>query len=125
MKVYIASQTKHAQKWIDLRNKGLEISSTWIDQAGIGESTNLSDLAFRCIRESAEANWLILYCEEGDFLKGALMEVGAALASDVPVLCVGKCQSISATFQKHPLWFDVASMDDAIKHIRAFTRRSL
>ena len=124
MKIYIASKTKHAQKWLDLRNRGLEINSTWIDEVGEGQSSSLSDLAHRCIREAAEADWLILYCEDGDFLKGALLEVGAALGAGRPILCVGKCESISPTFQRHPLWFDVDSIETAIKYVRELKRKA-
>lgn len=88
--IYIASKTRHADRWRFLRDKiGLPIISTWIDEAGPGESTDLADLWRRCIAEASGAAALIVYREKDEVLKGGWVEVGAALASDVPVLAVG------------------------------------
>jgi hypothetical protein len=88
--VYIASKTKHADRWRFLRDKvGLPIISTWIDEAGAGESHDLSDLWDRCIREASTAQHLILYREPDEVLKGGWIELGAALASGVTVFAVG------------------------------------
>jgi hypothetical protein len=87
--IYVASKTKHAHLWRRARAEGLPINSTWIDEAGAGESACLNDLWRRCIAEASSADVLIVYCEPGDVLKGAWVEVGAALASGVKVLAVG------------------------------------
>lgn len=88
--IYIASKTKHADRWRFLRDQiGEPIISTWIDEAGPGESSDLSDLWHRCILEASSADILILYREPGDALKGAWVELGAALASGVIVYAVG------------------------------------
>lgn len=88
--VYIASKARHAPRWLALRAAGLPVISTWIDEAGEGESASLADLWRRCIAESASAAALLLYHEPGDEQKGAYVEVGAALASGVPVFVVGE-----------------------------------
>jgi hypothetical protein len=114
-KIYTASRTKHAARWRELRATGYDIISTWIDEAGPGESADLPDLARRCIREATAADFLILYCEPDDFpLKGALIEVGAALASGVPVLVVGECASLKTALNQHPLWRECASLGAAL-----------
>lgn len=88
--IYIASKTKHAERWRYLRDKvGEPIISTWIDEAGEGESTDLNDLWHRCIREASSAELLILYREKEDILKGGWIEMGAALAAGVPVFAIG------------------------------------
>jgi hypothetical protein len=88
--IYIASKTKHASRWRYLRDKiGEPIISTWIDEAGEGESADLDDLWCRCIRESASAALLIVYREHDEVLKGGWIELGAALASGVPVYAIG------------------------------------
>lgn len=115
MKIYIASKTKHAEKWKKLRNAGVNIISTWIDEAGAGESKNLTDLAARCIDEAKSADRLILYCEPSDKLKGALIEVGAALASGVPVYVVGWGESLSTALNQHPLWKEALSLKHALQ----------
>lgn len=116
-RIYIASKTKHAARWRELRDaQGYNITSTWIDEAGPGESKDLSDLARRCVDEARKANALILYCESGDFpLKGALIEVGAALGAGVPVFVVGECESLNTALASHPLWLACDSLEIALK----------
>jgi hypothetical protein len=116
IKIYIASKTKHADKWRKLRAKGHDIISTWIDEAGQGESKDLADLAERCINEAKSADRLILYCESEDFLKGALVEVGAALGAGVPVYVVGYCDSVVSALNNHPLWKDCLSLNEALRN---------
>ena len=53
--------------------------------------------------------------EPGELLKGALIEVGVALAHGIPVYCVGDCESISRVFRAHPLWHSVRSLYDAME----------
>jgi hypothetical protein len=108
VRAYIASKTKHAARWRALREQGFNIISTWIDEAGPGESSNLSDLATRRIDEARTADRLILYCEPEDVpLKGALIEIGAALSAGVLVYVVGYCDSLQTALAKHPLWIKV------------------
>lgn len=87
--IYTASKTKHAHLWRDLRDAGAPIISTWIDEAGEGESTDLHDLWDRCISESRSCKALVVYKEPDDVLKGAWVEIGAALAVGNPVYAVG------------------------------------
>ena len=67
----------------------------------------------RCITEATAASALVLYCRPGETLKGALIEVGAALAACVPIYCVGECEGISSVFRKHPLWNDCPDIEAA------------
>lgn len=87
--VYTASRVRHSLKWIYARENGVHIISTWIDESGEGQSPSMSDLWERCIDESKTANALILYREGDEPLKGALVEVGAALGAGHPVFAVG------------------------------------
>src|SRR3546814_9482897 len=88
--VYMASKTAHAHRWRRSRDVvGRPIISTWIDEAGAGESADLADLWRRCIQESAGADVLILVREGDEILKGAFVELGAALAFQVPILATG------------------------------------
>lgn len=100
--IYIASKTKYASWWRKLRAEGVPIISTWIDEEvdKSGKSVNLKDLWIRCVSEARTASALILYYEEDDVLKGALVEVGAALANFVPVYLVGPV--ISGSWVHHP-----------------------
>lgn len=87
--IYIASKVKHAARWRKLRERGVPIRSSWIDEAGEGETTDWPGLWERCIDEASSAYTLVVYCEPGEQLKGALAEVGAALANGTPVYAVG------------------------------------
>jgi hypothetical protein len=113
--IYTASKTKHADKWKALRAGGWPIISTWIDEAGEGESADLEDLWLRCVGEAKSAAAVLLYCEPGDVLKGAFIEAGAAMASGVPVYAVG-CDQYS--FVNHPGVHIFTSLDTALTAIR-------
>ena len=117
IRIYIASRTVHAAKWRDLREAGFPIISTWIDEAGVGQSQSLSGLATRCIEEARSSTHFILYCEEGEYLKGALLECGAAMANNIPVYCVGSCPSISRVFENHPCWHSCGAIEEALNSV--------
>jgi hypothetical protein len=87
--IYIASKTKYAPRWREYRAHGEPIISTWIDEAGEGESADLHDLWDRCLSEAASCQVLIVYRESSDVLKGAWVEIGAALQARNPVYAVG------------------------------------
>lgn len=114
MTIYVASKTKHAAKWRALRDHGHNIIATWIDQAEEGQSPDYPGLATHCIQEAARADVTILYCHPGEVLKGALVEVGAALAHGREIRCVGNCDSVSRVFRKHPKWRDCSSLVEAL-----------
>lgn len=78
--IYVASKTAHASMWREYRSVGAPIISTWIDEAGAGETTDFADLWTRCVMEARDALCLVLYRLPGEILKGALVEAGAALA---------------------------------------------
>lgn len=110
LRIYVASKTKHAWRWLELRALGRPIVSTWIDEAGEGETTDLADLWDRCIREASTATAVVVYAERDEVLKGAYVEVGAALALGVPVFLVG---DPSGTCWHHRLVTRCASVDEA------------
>lgn len=112
--IYTASKTTHAEKWRDLRSLGWSINASWIDESGEGESGEYSELSQRCLNEAIMADFVLLYCEEGEILKGALIEVGAALGTGKVIRCVGECPSLSRVFRKHPKWEEYSSIQTAI-----------
>jgi len=90
--LYVASRAsllERPQMWRALRASGWRIASTWIDEAGEGETGDFADLWHRIEAEVRASDGLILYAERGDFpLKGALIEVGMALWMHKPVAVV-------------------------------------
>jgi hypothetical protein len=87
---YVASRAslpERGKMWRNLRLRGLNITSSWIDEDGEGQTQSFEDLWLRIEAEVRSAVALALYVEPGDFpLKGALVEVGMALAFGKPVL---------------------------------------
>ncbi len=119
--IYVASKTAHAMMWRTYRLNGWPIISTWIDEAGVGESASLEDLWRRCIDEAKGARAVLLYREPGEVLKGAFVEAGAALANGVPVHAVG-CGEFS--FVNHRLVTQHATLDDALRALSAAPQRA-
>lgn len=112
--IYFASKTKWAPRWREYRAQGIPVISSWIDEAGVGETSDFADLWVRCISEASRADALIVYRESGEILKGAFIEVGAALANGRRVFAIG-CQDLS--FVNHPLVTQVYWVNDALKEI--------
>lgn len=93
MILYVASRASipaRSAMWRELRDKhNFDIVSTWIDEAGEGETNDFVELWTRIWREISGCDGLILYAEKDDFpLKGALVEVGIALGMDKRVAAI-------------------------------------
>lgn len=88
--IYVASRASipgRAEMWQLLRMQGWQITSSWIDEAGDGQTADFTDLWDRIMGEIAAANKLVFYAEPGDFpLKGAILEAGIALGMGKPVI---------------------------------------
>jgi len=85
-----ASVPERSAMWRKLRDdEGWRIVSTWIDEAGEGETADQGELWTRIHAEISACDGLILYAEPGDFpLKGSLVEVGVAIGMNKPVVLV-------------------------------------
>lgn len=89
MKIYVASRVKHAAMWRVRKENGCPIISSWIHEAGEGQTDDLAELWDRIRQEVLSADRLVLYVGQDDFPpKGALVEVGMALAVRIPVFLV-------------------------------------
>ena len=87
--IYVASKAKYAPNWLHYRAKGFEICSSWLDEYAPGATHDWSDLWQRAIREASKADVLVIYQSADDVMKGALVELGAALGANVPVFAIG------------------------------------
>ena len=113
--VYVASRASVPERpkmWQGLRSQcGWRITSTWIDEAGEGETESFSGLWERIGPEIARADGLILYAEASDLpLRGALVEVGMALGMGKRVAVVVKDMQLEprsmrpmGSWMAHPL----------------------
>ncbi|MBU9200054.1 hypothetical protein KTD31_01380 [Burkholderia multivorans] len=132
--IYIASRASipaRAAQWRYLRDvEGWHIISSWIDEAGEGETDNFSELWVRIENEIRSAERLILYAEPDDFpLKGAYIEVGMALAFGVKVFVVAPGVTIEprsrrpvGSWMDHPL---VTHVPDMMRALDGAARRVL
>lgn len=120
--IYVASKAKYGPEWKVYRDKGFPIISTWIDQSGVGETEDWEELWSNCIFEAASCSALVLIRRPGDELKGALVEMGAALAQGARVFAVGiDAFSVSS----HPLVFSCDSELEAFAMATAHSHQTL
>lgn len=109
--IYMASKAVHGPVWEELKMLGYPICSTWIHESDQGETNDWVDLWSRCVREASAADALIVVRHSGEILKGAWVEVGAALSNDIPVFAVG-CEEFSV--RHHPKFRVCSNLEDAL-----------
>ncbi len=129
-KIYMASKASHRPLWRGFRDGGYPINSRWIDvdDKYIGRDLppdyDFSRLWIECIEDVLNADALILYCAPGDVLKGALFEMGAAVAAAKMVCVVGDKRTIreNGSWLGHPLVLDFTdwSIHDTIHWAATF-----
>jgi hypothetical protein len=110
--------------WKRYRQQRWPIISTWIDEAGPGETDDFFELWLRIHREISQAAGVVLYAEADDFpLKGAYVEVGICLGLGKPVGIVlpnvildSDCRPIGSWI-KHPLVTRWESVEKAMRVI--------
>jgi len=88
--IYVASRVKHYALWQHYKANGILINSTWINEPGDGDIEDFGELWARIETEIRKSTVLVFYVhgEEDLPLKGALVEVGMALAMNKPVFAV-------------------------------------
>lgn len=124
---YIASRASLPERsaaWRWLRDvDGWKITCSWIDEAGPGQTADLGALWQRIELEIRESERFVLYVEPTDFpLKGALVEVGMALAHGIPIRIVAPRVALApgsfrplGSWVKHPHVSFAATMDEALR----------
>jgi hypothetical protein len=113
-RIYVSSKVKHGPRWKLLRDQyNVPIISTWIDECEPGQTLDWADLWDRCITEASNCTALVLYAaDETEVLKGALVEVGAALAYGKSVYYAGP---LNQTVYRHPSVIHCRSIQDAFE----------
>jgi hypothetical protein len=125
--IYVASRAslpRLSAMWRELRAGGWPIISTWIDEAGPGQTDDMGELWRRIESEIERSVGLILYAEPGDFpLKGALIECGIALGKGKRIGVVLPGVQLAApsmwpigSWIRHPL----VSVCDTLEEARAW-----
>lgn len=125
-KIYIASKSRHRPRWRGLRDTGgYNIISKWIDvdDSLIGDpdrtikfNFNYPKLWADCVTDVKNCDVLVLYAEAGEHLKGALVEVGIAIA-------LGKEIMVTGVLEDNGTWFHYGKVelwDDTIEQLLEF-----
>lgn len=106
--IYVASKAsiaKYPEMWKKLRAEGWPIISTWIDEAGEGETSDWSELWQRMWGEVLDANGLVLWVEyEDPPHKGSLVEVGIALGDAKRIAVVSRTMTVPQIQEKVGSW---------------------
>lgn len=121
MKFYTAGKTWHAPKFKRLRDDfAMPVLSRWID---LGQDSDIvknrkGDLWEMCREDVSASDFVLLYSENfEEEQRGALVEIGMAIALNKPIYAVGHCKSIVANeksdvaFTHHSLWTWVPEMN--------------
>lgn len=120
LRIYPASKTRHSIKWIEAHAtwEHVHFTARWIKQVTIDGGDILKtqashEWAARCWIEDIEdiqhSDYLMLYAEPEEHLRGALVEAGAAIASGIPVILIGEHPDYG-TWQWHPDCIHVANL---------------
>jgi nucleoside 2-deoxyribosyltransferase len=129
-KVYTASKISYASLWRQLRNeewKHLDFTARWIDIEDLELEERISGPAEYVhfwtidIQDVRRSDFVLIYARPGDLLKGALVEVGAALALGKIVLSVGI--DPSHTWSYHPCVVRLDTLSQANDFLKRYTLR--
>jgi len=105
IRVYTASKLGQAPMWRELAKTWphVHFHARWLKHNEVG-TPDTAENAIRFWREDIEdvktADVVLVYAEDGEHLRGALVEAGAAIAFGVPVVVVGSHPDFS-TWQFH------------------------
>lgn len=106
--------------WLDLKEQGLPISSSWIYESGENETDDFSELWDRIEFEIKRCDWVWFFGDKDDApWKGALVEVGMGLAYNKEVYAIipkgleGRLMRPVGSWLHHPQVIIVESIAEA------------
>lgn len=124
--IYVASRVVRAPMWKALRDTGIPITASWIDEAGEGETASFTELWIRLHGEINSSRGLIFYGSTEDApWKGALVEVGIAIGLGKMVAAVvvgdleGRTYRPIGSWLEHPSVVRFSKLEDAVRFFYA------
>ena len=101
--IYVSSRSRRGALWQELRDHGLPIAATWIDESAPGATSDFPDLYTRCTKEAARAavNIWLAPPEDGPWF-GALIAGGATLGNGGLVIAVTDDPAVLYGWDRHP-----------------------
>lgn len=121
-RLYTASNLVHAVRWKHYRHRWgetIEFTSRWIDMVHEEEEATSHDFMRFWLTDKADvlrSDFLLLYGEREEKLRGALVEAGMALGHGIPVLIIGDHPDYG-TWKYHPLVTTLSSVTDLHQHL--------
>lgn len=116
--MYVAGKIWHAPRFQVVRSLGYNVTSRWIDYDDNHPVVQNKPLLWQhCYEDVAAADFLLLYSEEDDEQRGALVEVGMAMGMNKPIFAINRCKSLRAcpisdvAFTHHHSWTWLDSND--------------
>ncbi len=121
-KIYLASKAKHRPRWREFRDSlGYNIISRWIDTDDqySEDPTGLDygKLWEMCIQDAKNCDVLVLYVEPDEHLKGALVELGVALALGKEIIVTGDLGDNGSWHNHHKVEVSDKSIEDLMAYI--------
>jgi hypothetical protein len=122
-RVYIASKLAHAEKWRQLfAGNEVECSASWIHEIKNRDDNSAGDCIFGWRQNRLDvlgSDYVIVYSEPGETLRGALIEAGVAIGVGIQVFVVGP---LDGTWHHSPFvstgW---KSVEQVLRHIVSTT----
>jgi hypothetical protein len=119
-RVYIASCVRHAELWRAIHTTpDIHFVSRWpfLEPFIDPDPANSRKIWLDDMADVRGCHALIVYAVEGDHLRGALVEAGAALALGRMVIVVGEHPDYGS-WQYHPNVTHVATLENALDAVR-------
>jgi nucleoside 2-deoxyribosyltransferase len=126
-RVYFASKLQHAAKWreIGATHPFIQAHARWLKHNSL-ETPDTVDFAaefwMQDVQDVKDADFVIVYGEAGEHLRGALVESGLAIAFKIPVIVIGEHEDYG-TWQHHPGVMKAPDLEFAFDLIKQFTPR--
>lgn len=121
-RLYIASKMHHAEQWRELYKRAdIHLVSRWpfLEPFIDPEAANAQFFWQDDMADVRACNVLIVYALEGEHLRGALVEAGAAIALGKLVIVVGGPHPDYGTWMHHPHVRAAETIDQAIGMAKA------
>jgi nucleoside 2-deoxyribosyltransferase len=122
LRVYFASKLRHAEKWQTLCAGTSEYiaHARWLKHSRLGTPDtpeHAHDFWLQDEHDVRDADAVVVYAEQDDHLRGALVEAGIALACRIPVFVIGEHPDYG-TWQYHPGVERVPDLEDLDQFLR-------
>lgn len=112
--VYLASKLAHAKKWRELDWPEINLTARWPhSHVGVPDTADFARLFWTEDEDDVMSSDVVLvYAEDGEHLRGALVEAGMGIALGKHVIVVGDHPDFG-TWQYHPMVLRAKTLEQA------------